>query len=444
MNLSGLKIKLLAAVAAGLALTPGHLIAKEPVATTESNTGNVIFLHPDGTSLTAWNAFRVLDQGPDGMTEWDRMPVVAFYRPHVSDSIAPTSHAGGTVHAFGVKVVRDSFGKDGKQSLISASGKPYSVMQEALQRGLAAGIVNSGHLAEPGTATQLASVNSRANRTEIAKQILESGCQIILGGGEVLFLPDEVTGRHGQPGIRKDGVNLIDRAQEQGYAVVFTRDELKALPDHTGKVLGLFAAEATYHPDSEEALQNAGLDPYQASAPTVADMTGAALRFLDASGKRFFLMVEEEGTDDFANKLNAPGLFEAYRRTDTMIQVSRKFMVDRNDTLLLVASDSDASGMQTLAFGLADAEDAPAKLPPTTDVGTPLDGVEGTGSAPFVSGPDREGRRFLFGVSFSTHEDLHGGVVARAQGFNSDRVPLHLDNTGIFELIHATLFGSGD
>jgi alkaline phosphatase len=404
--------------------------------------GNVIFLHPDGTSLTAWNAYRVLEHGPDGMTEWDRMPGVSFYRPHVVDSLAPTSHAGGTVHAYGVKVVRDSYGQDGTHPLTSASGRPHSVMQEAIRAGLGAGIVNSGHLAEPGTGTQLASVDSRGNRTSIARQIIESGCPVILGGGEVLFLPEGIEGRHGEPGIRKDGLNLIDRARELGYQVVFTRDELKALPDATDRVLGLFAAEGTYHADSEEALRSAGRTTYSEEAPSVADMTAAALRFLKASGKRFFLMVEEEGTDDFANKLNAAGLFEAYRRTDAMIRVAREFIADREDTLLLVASDSDASGMQTLAFGLADADGAPAVLPATTDVGTPLDGVQGTGSAPFVSGPDREGRRYLFGVSFTTHSDLHGGVVARTEGFNSDRVPLQLDNTQVFEVIHATLFGS--
>ena len=433
------------AVASAMALAPGdRMTAESFTAESRAETGNVIFLHPDGTSLTAWNAYRVLEHGPDGMTEWDRMPEVAFYRPHVTDSIAPTSHAGGTVHAFGVKVVRDSYGQDGKRPLTSASGKTHSVMQETINAGLSAGVVNSGHLAEPGTGTQLASVDKRGNRTEIARQILESGCQVILGGGEVLLLPREAVGRHGKPGIREDGMNLLTRAEALGYNVVFTLEELNALPDDAGKVLGVFASEGTYYADAEEALQKAGLQPYDSHAPTIAEMTAAALRFLDASGKQFFLMVEEEGTDDFANKLNASGLFEAYRRTDAMIKVSRKFLEKRDDTLLLVASDSDASGLQTIAYGLADAEGAPTQLPPTTDAGTPLDGVEGTGTAPFVSGPDREGRRFLFGVSFATHADLHGGVVARAEGFNSDKVPLHLDNTGVFELIHATLFGSGD
>ena len=70
-----------------------------------------------------------------------------------------------------------------------------------------------------------------------------------------------------------------------------------------------------------------------------------------------------------------------------------------------------------------------------------MDGVEGTGTAPFVSAPDRTGREFLFGVTFATKADVHGGVVARAAGLNSDLVPLHLDNTGVFSIIHRTLFG---
>jgi alkaline phosphatase len=412
----------------------------EPPRLNEAKRGNVIFLHPDGTSLSAWNAFRILEFGPDGMSQWDRMPEMALYRPHVTDSIAPTSHAGATIHGFGVKVVRDSYGQDGKKPVTSASGKPYSVMTEAIRAGIATGIVNSGHLAEPGTGALLASVDARANRPEIARQIIESGCRVVLGGGEVLFLPEGVVGRHGEKGIRKDGSNLIERAKDVGYKVVYTKTELEALPDTTRKVLGLFAAEATYTPTNEEGLRQAGIPAYDPDAPTVADMTAAALRFLAHSGEQFFLMVEEEGTDDFANKLNASGTFEAYRRADAMIGVARDFISLRDDTLLLMASDSDAGGMQAVAMGRADAKNAPTKVATTTEAGTPLDGVEGTGGRPFVSAPDKEGRRYLFGVAFISSADMFGGVIARAEGMNSELLPPHLDNTGIFRLIHRTLF----
>jgi alkaline phosphatase len=40
------------------------------------NTGNVIFIHPDGTGLANWNALRILYYGPDGETNWDKLSIL--------------------------------------------------------------------------------------------------------------------------------------------------------------------------------------------------------------------------------------------------------------------------------------------------------------------------------------------------------------------------------
>jgi alkaline phosphatase len=423
--------------ACGHGPTPPAPLPEVPAPT---GPGNVIFIHPDGTGLAAWNAYRLIDAGPDGLTQWDQMPRAAFYRSHVLDSIASTSHAGGTIHGYGVKVLRDSYGRNGASPLTSASGRPHSLMTEALLAGLACGIINSGHLAEPGTGAQLASVDSRADHAEIARQLVESRCHVILGGGEVLFLPAGTTGRHGRPGTRSDGKNLVERAKELGYSVVYNRGELAALPDNTSRVLGLFAAENTYNDLPMQELLQRKLTPYDPNAPSTAEMAAAALRFLSHSGRRFFLMAEEEGTDNFANVMNAAGLFEAYRRADALLGTARAFVRSHDDTLLLMASDSEASGLHTVPLGLADAPNAPKKVPAATDAGSILHGQRGPGTEPFLSAPDRTGRRFLFAVSFASSDDLPGGVVARADGYGAGLLPLNLDNTGIFTLIHRILF----
>ena len=41
------------------------------------------------------------------------------------------------------------------------------------------------------------------------------------------------------PGLRKDGLNLIEHARDLGYEVVYTREDLFALPPETSKVLGV-------------------------------------------------------------------------------------------------------------------------------------------------------------------------------------------------------------
>jgi alkaline phosphatase len=267
---------------------------------------------------------------------------------------------------------------------------------------------------------------------------------VILAGGEIYMLPTGVTGRHGRAGVRSDGLDLIAAARTAGYAVVYSRDELRvaAADSAVTKLLGVFAATDTFNCDTEEALAAAGLPLYNEGTPDVADMTAAALQVFERIGRRFFLVVEEEGTDNFANRYHAAGTFEALRRADAAIGVARRFLARHPDTLILTAADSDAGCMQIIDFGRQTDPAAPAPvLPAVTKIGGPLDGVAGTGTAAFLSAPDRAGNRFWFGVSWGTPDDVIGGVVARADGLNAGRLRVNLDNTQLYDLMWETLFG---
>jgi alkaline phosphatase len=401
-------------------------------------TGNVIFLHPDGTSAAHWTAARMMIAGPDGTIHWDRLPFLAVYRGHMKTSLAATSHGGATTHAFGVKVHPDSYGMDREEPLTALSGKPMSIMREALAAGLAVGVVNSGDIVEPGTGVFLASTKSRKNGQEIAEQIVLSGAHVILSGGERWLLPKGLKGRHGE-GERTDGKNLIAEARALGYAVVYNRAELAALPDYTQRVLGVFAHHHTFHGEPEEELRKQGLPLYLADAPTVGEMTAAAIAVLSRHGKRFLLVSEEEGTDNFSNVNNAAGAIEAMRRADAAYGVARDYIQRHSDALLLTAADSDASGLEVIAF----AQDrAMTPLPKTTSNGAPLDGRNGTGSLPFVAEPDQFGNRLPFGIAWTGFEDGAGGILARAEGVNAQALLSgSCDNSDIYRLMYLTLFG---
>ena len=72
---------------------------------------------------------------------------------------------------------------------------------------------------------------------------------------------------------------------------------------------------------------------------------------------------------------------------------------------------------------------------------SPLDGRGGTGTLPFVAAPDRFGHRFRFAVTWSSLSDLGAGVVARAHGLNAHLLPRNVDNTDMYRMMYATLFG---
>ncbi|MEJ2501725.1 MAG: alkaline phosphatase [Gemmatimonadota bacterium] len=405
----------------------------------EPGQGSAIFIHPDGAGVAAWSAARLVAVGPDGELSWDRLEHIGVYRGHMLNALAASSHGGATAHAYGVRVPYDSYGRHGVERLTALSGRSMSVLSEAHGAGLATALVNSGHIAEPGTGVFAASARSRAETDLITRQIIESGTDVILAGGEALLLPPDVVGRHGRRGLRRDGANLIERARELGYAVVFTREELAALPTATPRVLGLFAAYHTFNDGPEELLAERGLPLYEPTAPTLADMTRAALRFLQARDQRFLLVVEEEGSDNFANANNAPGTLAALARADSAIAVALAYSETHPATLVLTTADSDAGGMQVFPVR----EDFPRNLPlaERTGNGAPLDGANGSGTPPFIARPDAAGRSLPFGIAWAAEADLMGGNVVRAHGLNADLLPASVHNTDIYRLLYATLFG---
>jgi len=267
-------------------------------------TGNVIFFHPDGTGLNHWAAHRMYFQGLDGISNWDRLPNMAVYRGHMSNLINGTSHAGATTHAFGYKVdAFGSFGRDGDgnigrdRHIRSLSGFSGSVMREAANAGIPVGVVNDGHIGEPGTGAFLAEVGNRDNWQEITRQMIlgrtgmnDTAPWVIMGGGEADALPQGTTTLHrnvneerrapvnSRQSLRTDDLNLVaawnamgsgnlsnDPTQRDDFIVVRTRAEferlqqaLKANPRYAPRVLGLFAFQDTFNDRNEQDLINRG------------------------------------------------------------------------------------------------------------------------------------------------------------------------------------------
>lgn len=411
-----------------------------PVWAEESpNTGNgsAIFLHPDGMGANTWTAVRLIVAGPDGRLHWDNMERTAAYAGPMLDSVTASSNGGGTSHAWGVRAESESFGTVGGQRIAaSRSGAAVPLMIEAQSRGKAIGLVNTASITDAGTGTQIASVESRKDDAGIALQLFEARPEVLLGGGEAFFLPEGVTGVHG-PGQRKDGRNLIEEARAEGYVIVRTRDELLALPPDTHRVLGLFAAEATFNEGSEEALAAAGLPVFSPLAPRYEEMVRAALVVLAHDPDGFYLMAEEEASDNMAGDNNAGGVIEAASGADRALGHALSFAAGRGDVTVVVASDSDCGGLQVTGDDVV----AGSALSPVAENGSPQDGVSGTASMPFMAAPDRAGRAHPFAVSWASSSDMSGGGVVRAQGPGADIVRGTLDSTDIYAVLYLGLFG---
>ena len=421
-----------------LAATATFVLALATMPAAAQDTGNVIFFHPDGTGVNHWGAARMHVVGPDGTLNWDRLPGLGVYTGHMSDRLTGTSHGGATVHAYGVKVVNDSFGLNGTEEITAASGQRMSIAEEAMAAGMAVGLVQTGHIAEPGTGVFVASSESRGNTDDIARQVIESGAQVILAGGERFLLPHGVEGRHGE-GQRDDDLNLIDRAEELGYTIVYTRDEMMALNLATvDRLLGVFAHNHTFNDQERERNLIEGLPTYWETAPTIAEMTSVALEILSRDEDGFFAIVEEEGTDNIANNMNAAGTLEALRRADEAVGVITDYIDDNPDTMLIMAADSDAGGLQVVSGSLAREGRAVAA---NTSGGGILHGQQGYFGDVFMAAPDAQGVSHPFGIGWVGYNDVAGGILVRTAGLNYDLVAPLMDSTDVYKLMYRTLFG---
>ncbi|BAU12279.1 glycerophosphoryl diester phosphodiesterase [Leptolyngbya sp. NIES-3755] len=469
---------------------PSRVAPPTPAPTPTRDTGNVIFIHPDGTSPSYFSALRNIDKGPDGRLNWDMMSNAGVYLGHMEDQLTGTSNAGAVTHATGTKLFAESFGLDENNNpVIPLSGRiGKTILDEAIEAGKATALIQSGHIGEPGSAAFAAKttnrdgndVRARDKTAEIAEQVIRSGTHVILGGGEVYLLPKGTTGFHVTAEIDAEfddpadrpTTNLIDLAKSLGYTVVYTEEQLNAVVNSGNppeKLLGLFAANHTFDDRPEEALGLNSPNPsplYVATAPTVAEMLDAALKIIRRDPDGFFAVVEEEGTDNFGNNNNAAGAIEGVRRADAAIGVAMDYVRSQDpNTLVLTAADSEAGGLQVTQFkpftrpsGNAittpELQDTEATVPfinvnPTTTntVRNFLDGINGsTGSSdapwrPFPSADGLDGNLGNFAVGWVGTPDFPGSIVSKAFGLNAEDLPSTLDNTEIYRLMYQTLFG---
>ena len=285
---------------------------------------NIILLIGDGMGPVHRTAARYLAVGPAGALAMDGLPVAGYSHTYSANALVTDSAAGGTAIASGVKTNNGAIGVD-------VNGNPVeTILERAQALGKATGLVTTTQIAHATPAAFAAHVPSRSMMTEIAKQMLEHGVDVLLGGGEDEWLPASEFGCYPGPGKRDDGLNLIQTAITTGYAYVCTATDFNAIdPSTTSKLLGLFADEGMARPFD----------------PTLADMAQKAINILSRDPDGFFLMVEG-GQIDWASHANdAVNAIGDTIGFDEAVAVARQFASANPDTLVIVTADHETGGM---------------------------------------------------------------------------------------------------
>jgi alkaline phosphatase len=369
----------------------GSIIRIEPSAVDRRRPAALILFIGDGMGEAHRIAGRWSAVGQTGALALDAMPFGGWSRTASADNAITDSAAAATAMATGVKTNNGVIGLD------PAGNRLLTILERAQAHEMAVGLVTNVHLTHATPAGFAAHVPHRSMMREIASQMLESGVNVLLGGGEDEFLPTTAAGCYPESGERSDGRNLIDEAIGAGYSYVCDAPGLMAVtPFSTTHLLGLFADEEMDRPFS----------------PSLADMTQKAIDILSQDPDGFFLMVEGGQIDWAAHDNEAANVISDTVGLDEAIAVARAYASTASDVLIIVTADHETGGMQVaLTSSGGPGEDGPFFTP------------EGT---PFF-------------VNWTTVGHTGVDVPTTAQGPWSDLLTGVYDNTHIHEVMRLSL-----
>ncbi len=282
---------------------------------------SVILIVGDGLGYSLQEAVRILDGG----LAVDDMPHTAQVRTVAEGAVVTDSAAAATAMATGRKTANSRVGTD-------ADGKRLrTVAEDAKAAGKAVGFVTSAFLWDATPAAFFSHVKDRDDTDAITWQALAFGPDLLYGGGESYLLSPGEKGRFG-PGRRRDGENLLDNFKSAGYRLV-TGPDGGELPQ-----LGLFAGADLF------TQKPARYRP----ALTLEDMTTSALEALAEDPEGFFLLVEEEATDEMLHGAGVSAAVEAVRSWNRVVATALSFAERNPQVTVIVTSDHE-----TGAFSLA-------------------------------------------------------------------------------------------
>ncbi|MEV0895663.1 alkaline phosphatase [Actinoplanes sp. NPDC049802] len=311
---------------------------------------NVIFINGDGMAAAHREAARLYHAGLDGQLVMDRLPVSGQLTtsPDDPESAITDSAAGASAWATGERTYNGAISVD-------VDGNPLPILgAQAKAAGKATGLVTTAQVTDASPAAFYANAVDRAAQDDIARQYLEkSKPDVILGGGEDWWLPAGTPGAYpDQPaedpteGSRGTKGNLIEKARAEGYQYVSTPAQLAAAG--RGRLLGLFANQEMFQQRPEG--QGDVYDP----VVSLSTMTKKALDNLSTDRDGFFLLVEEEGVDEFAHRNNGRRTLQTMGELDKAVAVARAYAANHRDTLVVVTGDHETGG---LAVEDVDADD---------------------------------------------------------------------------------------
>lgn len=376
----------------------------------EGRARNVILMIGSGAGVGAMTAIRIHSgqaaggSGEDFETAVETLPHLALAKTYTVNAQTPDGAAAATALMTGVKTRSGTLGLDQsvRRGLCGSGARLDAIGDLFAADGRAVGFVSTARITHATPAAGYAASVERlwehdaatpadCLQHDIALQLIErmiaGEVDLALGGGRARFFPEGTTDQEEEPGLRRDGRNLLAEAREAGVRTVWNAETLGQLDLTTGEpVLGLFAGD---HMLYEHDRTVSGEDE-----PSLAQMTEAAIQALEASsgGAGYFLMIE-------GGRIGQASQYGNLHRMATdgaafMAAVGRAAaLTDPAETLLIVTADHEhsisfngycgrGSPVPGLCYEIDDAGESHGPNPALAADGKPYE------TATFMNGPN--------------------------------------------------------
>ncbi|CAI4381214.1 BFH_collapsed_G0013090.mRNA.1.CDS.1 [Saccharomyces cerevisiae] len=314
---------------------------------------NVIFFVTDGMGPASLSMARSFNQHVNDLPIDDILTLdehfIGSSRTRSSDSLVTDSAAGATAFACALKSYNGAIGVDPHH-------RPCGTVLEAAKlAGYLTGLVVTTRITDATPASFSSHVDYRWQEDLIATHQLGEYplgrvVDLLMGGGRSHFYPQgEKASPYGHHGARKDGRDLIDEAQSNGWQYVGDRKNFDSLLKSHGEnvtlpFLGLFA-------DNDIPFE---IDRDEKEYPSLKEQVKVALGALekasneDKDSNGFFLMVEGSRIDHAGHQNDPASQVREVLAFDEAFQYVLEFAENSDtETVLVSTSDHETGGLVT-------------------------------------------------------------------------------------------------
>lgn len=274
----------------------------------ENKPKNIIFMVGDGMGPAQVYAGMIVNGNKLNL---ERVKVCGFHKSYSSDNIITDSAAGATAFSTGNKTYNGAVG-------VNKDTVPQeTILETAEKKGFNSSIVVTCSMGHATPASFYSHVPKRKAFEDIATYFVTSEVDFAVGGGMKYYAE------------RKDGRNLIEELEKQGYTV-YDNSEDVAKVDQLRSVV--FIAEE--EPDSA----------LGARGDVLVRSTDKAIELLSADEKPFFMLVEGSQIDWGGHANSTSYITSEVIDFDKAVGAALDFAEKDGNTLVIITADHETGG----------------------------------------------------------------------------------------------------